>query len=221
MNRFTIATVPTANFDRLARIYRPLELLAYGRELERVRFCLLDRLRDCRSILVFGEGDGRCLARLARLAPAARIQCVDASPAMIAVAAARLPPEARDRVTFTCGDARTLELGAARYDAVITLFVLDCFTTEEVDALVAGVRAHLEPGARWLFADFVVPPRGWRRLRARLWLRLLYAFFRWQAKLAVGVLPESEDALARAGFTPQATRDFQHHLLRATLYRLP
>lgn len=210
-----------ANFDRLARIYRPLELLAYGRELERVRFCLLERLRDCRSVLVFGEGDGRCLARLTRIAPAARIHCVDASAAMIAAAAARLPPEARGRVTFTRADARTVDCGDARYDAVITLFFLDCFTDAEVMALIERVRGHLEPGARWLFADFVVPPRGWRRLRARLWLCGLYAFFRWQTHLAVSALPASEVALGRAGFTPEATRDFQHGLLRATLYRLP
>ena len=31
-------------FDRLARVYRPLELLAFGRGLERARFALLDRL---------------------------------------------------------------------------------------------------------------------------------------------------------------------------------
>ncbi len=79
-----------ANFDRLARIYRALEFLAFGGALERARFCFLDRLGGCDDILVLGEGDGRCLERLVGLAPHARIRCVDSSPAMLAVAAARV-----------------------------------------------------------------------------------------------------------------------------------
>ena len=62
-----------ANFDRLAGIYRLLEFLAFGRDLERARFRLLETLAECHSVLVLGEGDGRCLARLARVAPEARI----------------------------------------------------------------------------------------------------------------------------------------------------
>ena len=64
-----------SGFDRLARSYRTLELLAFGRDLERARFAWLPALADRKSILVLGEGDGRCLARLAALAPAARIHC--------------------------------------------------------------------------------------------------------------------------------------------------
>jgi ubiquinone/menaquinone biosynthesis C-methylase UbiE len=90
-----------ANFDRLARIYRALEFVAFGRDLERARYCFLDQLASCRDILVLGEGDGRCLARLVHVAPAARIHCVDASAAMLACAARRLTdPATRARVQF-------------------------------------------------------------------------------------------------------------------------
>lgn len=49
------------SFDRLARIYRVLELAAFGRDLERARFELLPHLRGAQAILIVGEGDGRCL----------------------------------------------------------------------------------------------------------------------------------------------------------------
>ena len=215
-------SAPPANFDPLARGYRALEFLAFGRALERARFCLLDRLTGCRDLLVLGEGDGRCLARLVQVAPAARIHCIDASAAMLARAEARLAGNAaRARVTFECADILSVSLPPARYDAVTTLFFLDCFTVDQVTALVARVRPSLQPDARWLFADFALPPGGWGRLRARAWLALLYAFFRWQTGLAVRALPPSEEILRGAGFRLEAAREFQRGLVRSALFRMP
>jgi len=208
------------DFDGLARAYRGLEFLAFGRDLERARFCLLDRMRHCREILVLGEGDGRCLARLARAAPAASIRCVDVSGAMLARAAARLAdPAARARVAFEQADVFSLALPAGRYDAVITLFFLDCFTPDRVGELVGRVRGSLQPGAWWLWADFAWPPRGWRRWRARAMLRLLYIFFRWQTGLPARSLPPAEEILRGAGFALEAERAFQGGFIRSALYR--
>ena len=210
-----------ASFDRLARIYRGLEFLAFGRDLERARFCLLDRLAGCRDILVLGEGDGRCLARLLRAAPAARVHCLDASAAMLARAAARVPEAEVPRVAFTRADAIEAPLPEAGYDAVVTLFFLDCFTGAQAGTIVAKAARALRPGSRWLFADFALPPAGLRRLRARAWLALLYGFFRWQTALPARSLPPSEDLIAGAGFRPASVREFQHGLLRAVLFEGP
>lgn len=207
-----------ANFDRLARIYRALEFVAFGRDLERARFCFLDRLRDRRSILVLGEGDGRCLERLVRVAPNAAIHCVDASPAMLAAAARRLPESDRPRVTLTCADIFSLNFDRERYDAVTTFFFLDCFNTEQVETIVERVTPGLRPNATWLFADFVLPSGPIARLRARAWLAVLYTFFRWQTGLATRQLPESEAAIQRSGFHRVDAREWQHGLLRSAVY---
>ena len=89
-----------SGFDRLARVYRALEFIAFGRDLERARFEYLGRLSGCRDILLLGEGDGRCAARLAQIAPDAAILCVDSSPGMIARASRRVTGRAAARVTF-------------------------------------------------------------------------------------------------------------------------
>jgi SAM-dependent methyltransferase len=209
-----------ANFDPLARVYRGLEFLAFGGDLERTRFCLLHRLADRRSILVLGEGDGRALARLVHLAPLARIHCLDFSAAMLARAQARLAgTEARARVTFEQADVLSVGFRPAYYDAVVTLFLLDCFDADQVASLVSRVRDALQPGAAWLFADFVLPARGPARLRARVWLGGLYAFFRWQTGLRTRTLPPSEELIQAAGFKPEAQRSFQWGLLRTVLFR--
>lgn len=208
-----------ANFNPLARGYRALEFLAFGGDLERARFCLLDRLADRTSILILGEGDGRCLERLLALAPVARIHCVDASSAMLARARARIAGRRGcERVTFTCADALTLELGEARHDAVITLFFLDCFPDSEAAGLVQRIGRSLRPDARWLWADFALPEKGWARFRARCWLTVLYAFFRWQTGLQTRTLPPAEALIAQAGFRAGETREFQHGLLRSRYF---
>jgi ubiquinone/menaquinone biosynthesis C-methylase UbiE len=213
--------VSFVNFDRLARVYAPLEWLAFGRALERARFCFLEKLRDCRNILLLGDGDGRCLVRLAQLVPSARLHYVDISPAMLARAAARLDSATRGRVTFTCADIFSCPLAAARYDAVTTMFFLDMFSAKQIRTLLAHIQPALRPGARWLFADFVLPASGVARWRAQAWLRVMYLFFRWQTGISARTLPPSEAVLRQAGWCSLSVRDFSGGFVRATLFSQP
>lgn len=207
------------DFSRLTRSYRALEFLAFGRDLERARFRFLELLCDARAILVLGEGDGRCLARLCETAPLAQIHCIDSSPGMIAAAAARSASQDRSRIHFVCADATTTPLPKASLDGVITCFFLDCFEEREVSALVNRVAAQVSTGGRWLFADFVIPAHGWGRLRARAWVGLLYIFFGWSTGLKTRRLPPSERILRDAGFALEAVEDYQAGLIRSAVYR--
>lgn len=206
-------------FDRLAPWYRALEFAAFGRDLERARFEFLGRLRECRDILLLGEGDGRCALRVASAAPQARIVCVDSSGGMIAQASARLArtPHAA-RVSFLKADLRSYAPAPGSFDAVTTLFVLDCFDTPGVASVIERVSPALRPGAVWLFADFVLPAGGLARVRARAWLGLLYAFFRLETGLAVSRLPDSEAMLAASGWGRAGRLDLQWGLVRSALY---
>jgi hypothetical protein len=211
--------VAGTGFDRLAFAYRALEFAAFGRDLERARFAFLNRLSGCREILLVGEGDGRCAERLALLVPQAHIHCVDSSAGMIARALRRPGLEAASgRVTFQCADVRSFSPEPGRFDAVATLFFLDCFDAAGVASIVARLEASLRPGALWLFADFVLPAKGAARLRARIWIGILYAFFRVAAGLRVSSLPPSEDLLSRAGWTRRESEDFQWGLIRSAVY---
>jgi SAM-dependent methyltransferase len=212
---------PPPDFDGLAGVYRILEFLAFGGDLQRARTRFADRLSRCRDILVLGEGDGRYLAQLVRAAPDASIRCVDASKAMLVRAAARLAAAGGgERVTFERADAFSLHLPPDRYDAVVTLFFLDCFPPGRVAALVELLLPSLRAGALWAWADFAIPARGWARLRARAWLALLYAFFRWRTGLAASALPPAEEILLGAGFRREASAEFQRGLVRSALFSL-
>jgi ubiquinone/menaquinone biosynthesis C-methylase UbiE len=214
-------SAPRSGFDRLARGYRTLEFIAFGRDLERARFEFLGRLAGCRDILLLGEGDGRCAERLAVLVPEARILCVDSSPGMIERASRRVVGIHAGRVTFLCADALSFAPGSGSFDAVATLFFLDCFDAADVERIVAQVGPSLRPGAPWLFADFALPDSGLRRLRAHAWLAVLYLFFRCGAGLRVSALPPSEEALARGGWRPSELREFQGGMIRSAVFLRP
>ena len=207
------------NFDSLASAYHWLEWLAFGADLETARFCHLEHLRGCRRVLVLGEGDGRFLAQLVRRFPEVCVDCVDASGAMLAQVNARLQEDERHRVTFRQEDVLTAQFETRAYDAVVTLFFLDCFSLEEVARLVDRVQPALCKNACWLWADFALPPRGWRHWRAAIWLRSLYLFFRWQTALAAQELPPAEELLLQAGFELCAEKTLQAGLLRSAVYQ--
>lgn len=208
---------PAKNFDRLARSYRLLEYLAFGRDLERARFSLLPHLEECRRVLVLGEGDGRCLERLIAIAPDARIDCLDISPAMLARAEERLK-DTHHHVVFRQADILTEELPSQHYDAVVTCFFLDCFTHDQAQFVVSRIAESLIPGALWLWSDFVLPPKGLSRCRAKIWLSILYPFFRWQTGLQTSTLPPSEQLITTAGFRISDQCTYQWGLVHSVVF---
>jgi SAM-dependent methyltransferase len=218
--RDAVPTPAAGGFDHVAAVYRWLEYLAFGRTLQRARTAHLPALRACTKVLVVGDGDGRCLDALLRCAPGAQVTSVDASAGMLRRARARaVRAGGADRVDFVHADIRRLRIEPDQYDAVLTLFVLDCFLDEDVRRLTAALAAGLRPGGLWLFADFAIPPRGWRRWHARVWVGALYAFFRLTTGLEARVLPDAEAAILAGGMARTAERRYRAGLLRSVLFR--
>lgn len=208
-----------AGFDGIARSYQVLERMAFGGVLHRARTAFLEAVIPCQDVLLLGDGDGRFGRALLEASPHVRVHSVDASAAMLALAAARVRPEDRSRITFEQIDALHFDPGSRTYDAVATLFFLDCFSAEDVATLVTRVRPHLRPGGLWLFADFAIPSGMLARAHARVVVWALYRFFRWRTGLGAHTLPPSEQILEQAGLRPVAHRAFRAGLIRSVLYR--
>lgn len=186
-----------STFDRLARPYRWLEYAAFGRGLLRCRFDLLPWLANAKRVLTVGEGDGRFVAELARRFPEIKVDCVEASGAMIARAQSRLPMGAD--VTFHQADAREWVFPKGEYDTVVTCFFLDCFSEETLGELMPRIAKSLQPQGKWLVAEFAKPSRGWAAWHARAWLAAMYFFFRHATRLEARRLPDWEGEMAQIG----------------------
>jgi hypothetical protein len=99
------------------------------------------------------------------------------------------------------------------------LFFLDCFSNAQVAELIGRIRPALAPSAVWLYADFALPPRGWRRLRAQAWLAVMFAFFRWQTGLDSRSLPDAETLLHDGGLRRVGETSWQGGFLRSAVFR--
>ncbi len=207
-------------FDRLAPLYAALEAVSFGGRLQWCRTALLADVADARRALILGEGDGRYLAALLAANPAAAVDVIDGSPAMVALARRRVGAAA-GRVTWHVADARHFDPPGPPYDLIVTNFFLDCFEAGELEALVARLAAALAPGGRWVVGDFRVPDGRLRGLAARLALAGMYAFFKLATRLPAGRLVDPNPFLTAAGLTPGRERRRLGGFLTASLWHRP
>jgi SAM-dependent methyltransferase len=209
------------DFDRLAGLYRWMEMASFGPWLWWCRCAFLANLGTCHRALILGDGDGRFTARLLRSNSYLHVDAVDASPAMLQALARRAPPHA-DRLRTHLADARCwlpdAPHAAQPYDLVITHFFLDCLTSLEVRALATTLRPTLSPSALWVVSEFSVPPNWYGRLVARPVVQGLYLAFGWLTGLTVRALPDHPSALSASGFTLHARRTWLAGLLVSELW---
>ena len=146
-----------------------MEKLVAGPRLQRCRATWLDELTGCRRILIAGMGHGPILRELLRRNRTAHVMCVDASAGMLAAAERRARRAGLDlsRLTFVQATLPAWRPPAGAYDAIVTNFFLDCFSADELRAVVTVLAGAATPAARWVVSDFTVPLRGPARWRAR------------------------------------------------------
>jgi len=216
---------PPPNFDRLAKLYRWMELATFGPWLWRCRCAFLAEAAGCRHALVLGDGDGRFTARLLAENSTVEIDAVDASPAMLN-ALARSAGRNAARVRTHLADARLWQPGLSSdalansqpYDLIVTHFFLDCFTTEEVQSLASELRREVAPSTLWVISEFAIPTGWFGRVLARPLISGLYLSFGWLTRLPVRALPDHRPALSAAGFTLLRHRTRLAGLLTAELW---
>jgi Methyltransferase domain len=208
------------DFNRLSGAYRWMEWLSFGPLLDRCRCSFLDEMKTVSRALALGDGDGRFTAKLLRVNPEVRVNAVDASPAMLQALMRRAGAD-RGRVRAIEADIRDWKPESAdSYDLVVSLFFLDCLTTEEVEALARSVKLSLTEPARWVVSDFAVPESWAGRVAGRLVVGFLYRAFGVLTGLRVGRLPDHAAALKRAGFVLERREEMLFGLLFSEVWRL-
>ena len=208
------ASTSQPDFDAIARFYRWLEYCTFGRLLERCRFAQLARLRVAKSALILGDGDGRFLAELIRTNPSLQADVVDISEAMLTLAKARIPDQAR--VNFQQADIRTFQPPPGRsYDLVVTHFFLDCLTAEDIMQLIGRLNLSLSSHSTWIVSEFAISSTGPGRPIGRVLIRALYLGFRLLTGLEVQRLPDYASILRQAGFICEHSDVFLGGILRS------
>ncbi len=193
------------DLNRLAGLYRWMEMATFGPWLSWRRAAYLSELGQCRQALVLGDGDGRFTARLLRTNLHVEVDAVDASTAMLRALIRNAGPHA-GRVRAYCADIRLWEPANPPYDLVAAHFFLDFLTTGEVGALARTLRQAVTPSALWVVSEFAIPQNAFGRVAARPIVGGLYLGFHWLTGLTVRTLPDHPGALREAGFALRARR---------------
>ncbi len=192
------------SFDRVAPFYRALETVRFGNALQRARLRWLRQISRPRRVLIAGEGNGRFLLELIRLYPQMEIECVEESGAMLKLAKRRTQNETSGgAVRFRHQNIFEWEPSGS-FDLIVSHFFLDCFGAQEIEDVVQKLAHAAGPGATWLLADFTLPSVGWANLWTRMWLGVMYAFFRLSAGLRARGLIDPTPFLRRHGFVLHA-----------------
>jgi ubiquinone/menaquinone biosynthesis C-methylase UbiE len=210
------------SFDAIAPWYRTLETIAFGGVLQRCRIASLDKLQNPRRALIVGEGNGRFLCELLRTHPDVEVECVDASERMLFLARQRIERELPDRVHrvhFLQTEITSWPAPERRYDLVVTHFVLDCFPESQLAGIIRKLARAATDDASWLLADFRIPDSGIARLRARLWLTVMYGFFRFTTGIPASELIDPGPLLQSEGFALARQHLFRRGMLKSEMWQ--
>jgi ubiquinone/menaquinone biosynthesis C-methylase UbiE len=205
------------SFDVLAPHYRWMEFLLAGDKLQRSRIAFLHQIPTPRKILLLGEGHGRCLVECRKGFPHARITCLDASNQMLTQARRTLSRSGlnADNVEFLYADILTTPQICPPPDLIVTNFFLDCFRADQLEQIISQLASTAAPKATWLIADFQTAASGCKRIRSRLILWTMFAFFRTVTRLPAKRLTPPDPYLERAGFTLLRRKETEWDLLRS------
>ncbi len=203
------------SFDGLAPHYRWLERVLAGGLLQRARVAHIAVLDRARHVLLVGEGPGRFLEALRARSPSVSVTVVDASAAMLREAARSIARQESATVELVQADLRVWHPPLAAFDAIVTPCVLDCFGPETLPTIIQRLAGSARPVADWLHIDFNVPPRGWRRARARAVHALMYSVFRAATRMEARVVTSPGPWLELAGFQRLQVDEFSHGLIRS------
>lgn len=171
-NRYCGA-VSQLEFD--ADLAARLEKVYFTRDARRRRRLIHEALaaKPGERFLDVGCGPGFYLAELAeRVAPDGSVVGVDASPAMLTLAARRT--EGFPNVTLHEGEATALPVEDADFDAALTVQVLEY--VPDLAAALAEIRRALRPGGRLLVWDVDWATVSWHSADPDRMARVLLAF---------------------------------------------
>jgi ubiquinone/menaquinone biosynthesis C-methylase UbiE len=199
------------NFDFVAPFYDTLSGVVFGNAMHAAQTMYLRDIAFGANVLILGGGTGWLLSELTAINPTCKVWYIEASQEMINLSKAKLKG-ARNEIFFIHGTETNLPTEIT-FDAVITNFFFDLFSTEECGRVIASVRPVLHAKAIWLISDFV---------NATWWhsalLAVMYRFFRMTSGVTTSKLSNWGAAMERGGFKEKKSGIFYGSFIKSASF---
>ncbi|MCF0070293.1 methyltransferase domain-containing protein [Dyadobacter sp. CY261] len=175
------------NYDRIASNYDLLSRLVFGKSIVRAQQSLLRHIKPHTRILIVGGGTGWILEEIAKIYPSGLfIDYVEISTNMLDLARKRDCKANQVRFIHTAIEDHH---AAIAYDATMTPFLFDNFSTIRAAEVFQKMNIMLKKNGLWLFTDFHID-HGINRLWQKALLRSMYIFFKNISHVEADKLPE-------------------------------
>ena len=148
------------NYDNSASFYDTLSRLVFGKALVNAQVYLLPQIPANSNILIVGGGTGWILEEISKLQPSGlSITYVEISAKMMALSQQRNTGE--NKVAYINQAMEQVDL-PADFDVVITPFLFDNFTEQNLSGIFNQIHKTLKPEGRWLYTDFQLTGKWWQ-----------------------------------------------------------
>ena len=203
----------SANYNNSAWFYDFLTGLVFGRTLFRAQVYLLNNIRPGNKILIAGGGTGKILEAITGIYKAGlKITYVDVAEKMIAASKKRNTRE--NEVIFINAAIENIR-SPDNFDIVITPFLLDNFTEENLQKIFARIDHLLIPGGLWLNTDFQLTGKRWQKIMAGSML----IFFRVICSIEAKKLPDIHNCFNSNGYRMVEQKTFWNDFIITASYR--
>jgi ubiquinone/menaquinone biosynthesis C-methylase UbiE len=200
-------------FDRIAQYYDALAQLVFGDSIRHCQLEYLNKIIPGAKVLILGGGSGWLLGELMKINPSCRVWYLESSIKMLEMTKAKCGVSNPD-IIFIHGTEKNLQqCTEIHFDAVITNFYFDLFTSTSLNTALGDIKECLKPGVTLLVSEFV----AWTRWQ-RLLLFLMYRFFRWACSIEARNLPDWEELLEKNGFVQRSEASFYFGFIKSALY---
>lgn len=202
-----------ANYNNSAWFYDRLSRIVYGKALIRAQVYLLKDIPAKSKVLIVGGGTGWILEEIAKLHPEGlKITYIEIAPGMMLRSKKR--NYGSNEVNFINGAVENIPL-APDHDAVITPFLFDNFTDENLQKIFGHIEGALKPGGAWLNTDFHYTGKWWQKLL----LNAMILFFRTVCGIEAKKLPDIPVLFEKSGHKIVRQESFYGDFILSTVYK--
>ncbi len=203
----------SANYNNSVWFYDFLTGLVFGKTLFRAQVYLLNNIKPGNKILIAGGGTGKILEAITSIHHAGlKITYVDVSEKMIAASNKR--DTGKNKVTFINAAIESSKL-PDNFDVVITPFLLDNFTEENLQKIFSRIDQLLLPGGLWLNTDFQLTGKRWQKIMAGSML----IFFRIICAIEAKKLPDIQNCFNNNGYRIVEQKTYWGDFIITTAYQ--